>query len=81
MDALGEHREHLEKLASETYCRTNHECLTSNLERLTPVEVVANDNVLLCSSKNAERCRHSQPFGRAMLCTCPIRRYIAKYLQ
>lgn len=81
MDALGEHREPLEKLASETYCRTNHECLTSCLERLTKVEVVAAGRVLFCSSENAERCRHSQPFGRTMLCTCAVRRYIAGHLQ
>jgi hypothetical protein len=81
MDVLGEHREHLEKLASETYCRWNHGCLTSNLERLTPVEVVAGGRVLFCFSENAERCHHSEPFGGTMLCTCPIRRYIAEHLQ
>jgi hypothetical protein len=74
------HSEQLAKLASETSCYANHRCLESGLEDLTEVQVAAEGRVLFCFSKNADRCGHSQSFGRAMLCECPVRQYIAQHL-
>ena len=79
VDIPEEHRKKLERLASETHCNVNHECVRSGLEDLTQVEVAGDGRALLCLSEAAWQCHHGEPFGRAMLCTCPLRNYIAKH--
>jgi len=79
VDIPEEHRRELEKLASETRCNANHECIRSDLEELTKVEITADGRALFCLSEAAWQCHHSEPFGRAMLCTCPLRKYIAQH--
>ena len=79
MDISEQHRKELEKLASETRWNVNHRYIKSDLEELTKVEVAGDGRALLCLSEAAWRCPHGEPFGRAMLCTCPLRNYIAKH--
>jgi hypothetical protein len=66
----------LEKLAAETPCAKNHECLKASLHDLTKVEVVADGKALICLSENAWQCRYATSFGRVMICTCPVRKHI-----
>ena len=80
MDTTAQHRKALNQLASETSCYANHTCLKSDLEDLEEVDIAADGRVLFCFSKNVERCHHSQSFGRVMLCTCPLRQYIATHM-
>jgi hypothetical protein len=38
-----------------------------------------NGNIIECLDENAKQCERSLPFGSGHLCTCPLRRYIAKH--
>jgi len=70
----------LEKLAAETPCGKNHECLRSQFRNIANVEVVAHGRALICRSESGWQCQYATAFGHVLVCTCPVRKYIANHL-
>ncbi|MHC5119936.1 MAG: hypothetical protein ACYSO7_00195 [Planctomycetota bacterium] len=44
-----------------------------------PFDFNLDGNIIECLDENAKKCERSLPFGSDHLCTCPLRRYIAKH--
>ena len=70
----------LDELAAQTVCLNGHECIRSHFKDLTEVELAAEGEVLFCLGPHTRPCGHSLPFGRCLICLCPVRKYIAKKL-
>ena len=73
--------EQLAKLATRTPCDKGHECVNSGLQKIGKVECAARGRVLFCLETDGKQCRYWMVLGLGGLCKCPIRGYVAMYLE
>lgn len=59
-------------------CPFDFKCYKKGFEELSGVKLDLKGNIVECLDEDAKKCCHSLRFGSGFLCTCPLRRYIAK---
>jgi hypothetical protein len=69
----------IQEYISKNTCPFDFKCYKSGLEDVSSVMVDLRGNIIECLDENAKQCQRSLPFGSDHLCTCPLRRYIAKH--
>lgn len=69
----------IQEYISKHKCPFDFKCYKSGFEDVSGVMVDINGNIIQCLNENAGQCQQSLPFGSGNLCTCPLRRYIAKH--
>jgi hypothetical protein len=68
----------IQEYISKNKCLFDFKCYKNGFKDLSGVIVDLQGNIIECLDNNAKRCNHSLSFGSDFLCTCPLRRFIAK---
>jgi len=74
------HDKQLKELMATTPCKRGCACVRSDLQEMGKVEIAAQGKVLFCREEHVRDGQYWLRFGDAGVCTCPIRRYIARHL-
>ena len=69
----------IQEFVNQCDCPSDFKCYKKGFEDISGVIVDLEGNIIECLDENANKCHHSLPFGSDYLCTCPLRRYIAKH--
>lgn len=69
----------IQEYISKNKCPFDFKCYKNGFEGLSGVIVDLQGNIVECLDENVSECHHSLPFGSSYLCSCPLRRYIAKH--
>ncbi|UCC99206.1 MAG: hypothetical protein JSW66_04830 [Phycisphaerales bacterium] len=72
-------KEQIEQIIKEMDCPRDFECYKSDFENLCDVGIVGDAKMVECIEEDAHTCTFGVPFGRGVLCKCPLRNYIAKH--
>ncbi len=81
MELTQQQREKIEEIANGLRCPKDFKCSKSGFDTLCKAVDIGFDSILECSDDNKEPCRFRALAGNLMLCTCPLRTYIAKNLR
>ena len=75
-----EERQQLEVLQSQIQCTKHFSCVGTALSELCDGEYHADLDLLECFDKADPPCSFGRAFGCTTVCTCPLRKYIARNL-
>jgi hypothetical protein len=73
-----EDRRKLEELRAEVPCPRRFICLESCLNDLCQSKYHTELDVLECLEKSQPPCKFAKAFGCTFVCTCPLRKFIAR---
>lgn len=71
-------RENLQELRAQVTCDKKFACINSALSDLCKGKYHTELDILECLELAEPKCRFSRAFGCTNVCTCPLRRQIAK---
>jgi len=78
MDITQEHESKIREIIGGMKCKKDFECYRSGFENLCKVKIGVDAMLIDCKEENANNCDFSLSFGFGYICTCPLRKYIAK---
>jgi hypothetical protein len=76
MDA--DERRQFEALRQQVACDKQFACIGAALSDLCQGVYHRDLDILECLEKGASPCKFAKPFGEALVCTCPLRKFIAR---
>jgi hypothetical protein len=71
-------REILDQLRAQVQCAKRFVCVESELRDLCKGEYHSDLDILECQEPPDRACPMARPFGCTRVCTCPLRKFIAK---
>jgi hypothetical protein len=71
-------RELLDELRKQVACERKFVCVNSAFATLCEGKYHTDLDLLECLEKSQATCKFARPFGCTLVCTCPLRRLIAK---
>ena len=73
-------KQKLDELRAQVDCSKRFRCVESDLSDLCSGRYHAEIDVLECLESHREVCKFARPLGSALVCACPLRKYIARNL-
>jgi hypothetical protein len=67
-----------DELRKQVACEKKFACVNSALADLCAGKYYSELDILECLEKGEVRCKFARPFGCTFVCTCPLRRFIAR---
>lgn len=82
MQDLTKHKEKIEQIMADMNCSKDFECYESEFDNLCKAKDNGIDGYAACLEDNIEcNCGFRVSFGHGVLCHCPLRVYVAKYIE
>jgi hypothetical protein len=72
-----EHEENIRRIIGELRCPRARPCYACDYETLGRVRAIGTTDILDCLEERGRYCQLGLPFGDAILCMCPLRKYLA----
>ncbi len=73
-------KQKLEELRGQVDCAKRFKCVESALATLCSGRYHADIDVFECLESHDAACKFARPLGSALVCACPLRKFIAKNL-
>ena len=73
-----EERRQLDELQTQVHCDKHFACINDALDNLCEGKYHPELNIMECLAKTDPTCHFARPFGCTLVCTCPLRKFIAK---
>ena len=73
-------KQKLDELRAQVVCAKHFRCTESALSDLCSGRYHVDIDMLECLEPSGAACQFARPFSAALVCICPLRKYIAKNL-
>lgn len=74
-----EHRKKIDDIVVKMHCPHDFPCYKSEFKKLSRIRMLVDGEVIECLEDKRNLCEYGMSFGNTYLCTCPLRKYVAKY--
>ncbi len=75
------HLSKLNELIKQTNCHKHYRCQKNNFQASCKARDIGLDTFVECNDAGAAFCKFSLFLGNGYFCTCPVRVYLAKYVE
>lgn len=75
-----EHRERIRRILGELDCPQKIPCCCRDFESLSRIDRVGDTGLIECLDGRGPICPFGVPFGYAIFCRCPMRKYLSDCL-
>ena len=73
-----ENKHQIEEIIRTMHCPRDFECYKSDFQNVGEVGIVGDAVMLECIEPRGRECVFGSPRGAGIICTCPLRNYIAR---
>ena len=73
-----ENKRQIEEIIRAMHCPRDFECYKSDFQNVGEVGIVGDAAMLECIEPRGRTCEFGSPRGLGIICTCPLRNYIAR---